>query len=151
MIARADFRTALAALVFLAFLSGCATMSDVQRVKEEGSEGTVKTYSVSADQAWDIAKTVFRWEGADAIEEHREEGYMLTSSGPDLVSWGAVMGAWIKPVSDEATEVTVVSKRRITVNLFTTMTESTFHKRFAQAVAMVNKGETLSLTAPPRE
>jgi len=53
---------------------------------------------------------------------------MLTSSGPDLVSWGAVMGAWIKPVSDEATEVTVVSKRRITVNLFTTMTESTFHK-----------------------
>jgi len=76
---------------------------------------------------------------------------MLTSSGPDLVSWGAVMGAWIKPVSDEATEVTVVSKRRITVNLFTTMTESTFHKRFAQAVAMVNKGETLPLTAPPRE
>jgi len=128
MIARADLRTALVALVFLAILSGCATMSDVQRVKEEGSEGTVKTYPVSAGQAWDIAKTVFRWEGADAIEQHREEGYMLTSSGPDLVSWGAVMGAWIKPVSDEATEVTVVSKRRITVNLFTTMTESTFHK-----------------------
>jgi hypothetical protein len=126
-------------------------MSDVQRVKEEGSGGAVKTYPVSADQAWDIAKTVFRWEGADAIEEHREEGYMLTSSGPDLVSWGAVMGAWIKPVSDKATEVTVVSKRRITVNLFTTMTESTFHKRFAQAVAMVNNGETLPLTAPPRE
>lgn len=151
MIARTDLRTALAALVFLAILSGCATMSDVQRVKEEGSEGTVKTYPVSADQAWDIAKTVFRWEGADAIEEHREEGYMLTSSGPDLVSWGAVMGAWIKPVGNETAEVTVVSKRRITVNLFTTMTESTFHKRFAQAVAMVNKGETLPLTAPPRK
>ncbi len=151
MTARADLRTTLAAIVFLAIMSGCATMSDVQRVKEEGSEGTVKTYPVSADQAWDIAKTVFRWEGADAIEEHREEGYMLTSSGPDLVSLGAVMGAWIKPVSNEATEVTVVSKRRITVNLFTTMTESTFHKRYAQAVAMVNNGETLPLTAPPRE
>jgi hypothetical protein len=54
MTARADLRTTLAAIVFLAIMCGCATMSDVQRVKEKGSEGTVKTYPVSADQAWDI-------------------------------------------------------------------------------------------------
>lgn len=84
-------------LCLVTLLNGCATMSDVTRVKEEGSEGTTKIYPVDADQAWAIAKIVFRWEGSDAIEEHRDQGYMLTSSGMNLVSWGTVMGAWIEP------------------------------------------------------
>jgi hypothetical protein len=88
-------------LAFVALLNGCATMDDVVQVKEAGTEGTTKVYPVNADQAWEISKTVFRWEGADAIEEHRDEDYMLTSSGPNLVSWGAVMGAWIEPVDKE--------------------------------------------------
>jgi hypothetical protein len=142
--------TALFAFVSAAIMSGCATMADVQRVKEEGSEGTTKIYPVTADQAWDIAKAVFRWEGSDAIEEHRSDGYMLTSSGMNLVSAGAVMGAWIKPISTDSTEVTVVTKRRVTVNLFTTLTETTFHDRFAQAVAIVKKGEKLP-SRPPNQ
>jgi len=32
------------------------------------------------------------------IEEHRKEGFMLTSGGMNLVSYGAYMGAWIEPV-----------------------------------------------------
>jgi hypothetical protein len=133
---------------FAALLNGCATMDDVVQVKEAGTEGTTKIYPVSADQAWEISKSVFRWEGADAIEEHRDEGYMLTSSGPNLVSWGAVMGAWIEPVDKENTKVTVVTKRRVTINIATTLTESTYHKRFAQAVEIVNKGQPLPHTKP---
>jgi uncharacterized protein YceK len=140
----------LAILVLATMMSGCATLSDVQKVKEEGSEGTTKTYAVTADQAWDIAKTVFRWEGSDAIEEHRSEGYMLTSSGMNMVSWGAVMGAWIKPLDASNTEVTVVTKRRLTLNVFTTLTEGTFHRRFAQAVGIVKKGDRLP-SQPPAE
>jgi hypothetical protein len=88
----------LVILLMAMLLSGCSTLSDVQRVKEEGSEGTTKTYPVTVDQAWDICKAVFRWEGCDAIEEHRADGYMLTSSGMNMVSVGAVMGAWVKPI-----------------------------------------------------
>ena len=40
-------------------------MGDVVRTKEEG---TVNVCPVNADQPWEIVKTVFRWEGADAIE-----------------------------------------------------------------------------------
>lgn len=130
-------------------LQGCATMQDVVRVKQDGSEGTTAVYSVNKDQAWEIAKTVFRWEGSDAIEEHRNENYMLTSSGMNMVSWGTVMGAWVKPITEEETEVTVVTKRRVTMNLATTLTETTFHKRFAQAVGIVKSGQTLPLTPPP--
>ena len=135
-------------LSLITLLGGCATVNDVIRVKEEGSEGTTKVYSVVFDQAWKIARRVFRWEGADAIEEHKDEGYMLTSSGPNVVSWGAVMGAWVTPIDDKNTEVTVVTKRRISINLATTLTESTYHKRFAQAVEIMKKGEPLPQVAP---
>jgi len=139
--------TALFAIA-LAVFSGCATTNDVIRVKESGSEGTAQGLPVTVGQAWDIAKTVFRWEGADAIEEHKSENYMLTSSGPNLVPSGAVMGAWVERVDDANTKVTVVTKRRISVNVATTLTESKFQKRFAQAVEIVKKGQTLPRIAP---
>ena len=135
-------------LLGVVLLGGCSTMDDVVRVKETGTEGTIQTYPVTFDQAWEIAKTVFRWEGSDAIEEHKDQRYMLTSSGMNLVSWGAVMGAWIDPVDKDNMKVTVVTKRRITINVATTLTETTFHRRFAQAVGMVKKGEPLPRRAP---
>lgn len=132
-------------LLLVSLIGGCATMSDVVRSKDSG---TSQVYPVDADQAWDIARTVFRWEGADAIEEHRKEGYMLTSSGMNFVSMGAVMGAWIDPVSQNTTKVTVVTKRRIATNLATTLTETTFHNRFAQAVDIVKAGKPLPASPP---
>jgi hypothetical protein len=127
------------------WIAGCATMSDVVRSKDEG---TVQVYPVNADEAWEIARTVFRWEGADAIEEHRKENYMLTSSGMNLVSYGAVMGAWVEPVNKDSTKVTVVTKRRLSTNLATTLTEATFHKRFAQAVDIIKAGKPLPPSPP---
>ncbi len=128
--------------------SGCATLNDVVAARESGREGTTKVYPVKPDQAWDIAKTVLRWEGADAIEEHRAQGYMLTSSGMNLVSMGAVMGAWVEAVAPDSSKVTIVTKRRVQTNLFTTLTEGTFHRRFAQAVEIVKQGKPLPRTAP---
>jgi hypothetical protein len=120
-------------------------MGDVARSK---AEGTSKVYPVTADQAWDISKAIFRWEGADAIEEHKTEGYMLTSTGLNWVSYGAVMGAWIDPIDKDNTRVTVVTKRRIATNIATTLTETTFHNRFAQAVDIIKAGKPLPI-APP--
>lgn len=131
--------------VLLALLTGCATMGDVMKSKDEG---TAQVYPVDAEQAWEISRTVFRWEGADAIEEHKADRYMLTSTGMNWVSYGAVMGAWIDAVDKNNTKVTVVTKRRIATNLATTLTETTFHKRFAQAVEIVKKGQRLP-AAPP--
>ena len=73
---------------------------------------------------------------------------MLTSSGMNLVSYGAVMGAWIEPVDRTQTKVTVVTKRRLAMNVATTLTESTFQKRFAQAVDIIKAGKPLPPVAP---
>jgi len=128
-------------------LAGCATLSDVVQEKDKGG-GTVQVYPVDSDQAWKIALTVFRWEGSDAIEEHRDQGYMLTSSGMNFVSAGAVMGAWVEPVGRDQTKVTVVTKRRMATNIATTLTEATFQKRFGQAVALVKAGQPLPMRPP---
>jgi hypothetical protein len=143
--------TIRAALILLVMCisCGCATMHDVVQAKQDGSEGTTRVYEVNKSQAWDIAKTVFRWEGSDAIEEHADKNYMLTSSGMNFVSWGTVMGAWITPVDAKNTRVTVVTKRRVTINIATTLTEGTFHNRFAQAVEIVKLGQSLPQLAPP--
>ena len=73
------------------WLASCQTLSDVVQAKTQGG-GTTQVSPVDANQAWTIAMTVFRWEGSDAIEEHRDQGYMLTSSGMNFLSAGAVMG-----------------------------------------------------------
>jgi len=135
----------LGSVSLLIWFAGCATMGDVAKSK---AEGTSKVYPVTADQAWDISKAVFRWEGADAIEEHKTEGYMVTSSGMNWVSWGAVMGAWIEPIDKDNTRVTVVTKRRIATNIATTLTETTFHDRFAQGVNIIKAGKSLPIASP---
>ena len=126
-------------------LAGCATLADVVRDK---NEGTAKVYPVTFDQAWTIAKAVFRWEGTDAIEEHKDERYMLTSSGMNLVTFGTVMGAWVDPQPDGQMKVTVVTKRRVQTNIFTTLTETTFHNRFAQAIEIIKAGKPLPVQPP---
>lgn len=138
-------------------ITGCATMSDVVQSKERG-RGTSKVYPVNADQAWEIAKTVFRWERADAVEEHRSEGYMLTSSGESLISWGTVMGVWIEPVNNDSTKVTAVIKRKNPTDFLTPLTEVTFHEDFELA-ARIKAGRSFtpappagrSQSAPPEE
>ncbi len=131
-------------IIFLVFI-GCASMSDVLKSKDEG---TVNVYNVTEEQAWKIAITVLRWEDAETIEEHRDEHYLLTTTGADLVSAGTLIGVWIEPVNNKDTKVTVVTKRKMQTNLATGLTETTFHRRYAQAVEIVKSGNSLPIDPP---
>lgn len=69
---------------------------------------------------------------------------MLTSSDINLASYSAVMGAWIESTPKASdTKVTVVTKRRVAINIAITLTESTFHRRFTQAVEIIHKSQPL--------
>jgi hypothetical protein len=121
-------------LLALSLVTGCATMSDVVKARNEGER---RLYPVTCDQAYDIAGKIFRSEGSDAIEDHRAEGYILTSSGANRLTWGTFMGAWTEPATPGHCLVTVLTKRRMALNAATTLTETTSHNRFAQAVAEI--------------
>jgi len=138
----------LALIALSSLFTGCATMADVIEAKPKG---TTDVYPVNADRAWEISKAVFRWEGTDTIEEHRDQSYMLTSSGMNGFTAGTLMGAWVEPVDTDHTKVTVVTKRRIATNLATTLTEGTYNRRLTQAVGIVQSGKPLPAQAPAYE
>ena len=131
----------LVLLLVFAFIVGCAAMSDVVKSKQNGQ---INVYSINADQAWEIAKTVFRWAKADAVEEHRKESYLAASSGAN------VMVAWIEPMDKKIIRVTVASKRRLPINPFTDLTETDFHNYFAQGVEILKSGKSLP-SSPPKK
>ncbi|WP_394790144.1 hypothetical protein [Rhodoferax sp.] len=138
-----------AALVCAVFSSGCTSMmSEVVAAKEHGSEGLTVEYPITENQAWGIAKTVLREAGAQAIEEHREQAYMLTTSPNTLGVSGALVGVWIGKGRASGTAVTVISKRQIKSALFVAPTESKLQDRFAQAVGQLRKDLTYMLVVP---
>jgi len=127
-------------LLGFAALSACgATLHDTAASK---GEGTSEVYAVSPAQAWIVAHNVLRARQVDAIEDHPAEGYMLTSApGDGIVGGGCFIGVWIEstPPAPYA-RVTVVSKRRGKLSVTTGLTEATFHRDFAQAIAMAPPG-----------
>lgn len=130
-----------AGLVCAVLSSGCTSlMSEVVAAKAQGNEGVTVEYPITESQAWDIAKTVLREAGAQAIEEHRAEAYMLTSSPNTLGVSGALVGVWISKGGASTTAVTVISKRQIKSALLVAPTETKLHSQFAQAVAQLRKG-----------
>ncbi len=132
----------------LSMLTGCMTsMSDILTARQNG-EGETKTYAVPMNQAWEISKSVFRWEKTETIEEHQLEGYMLTSAGQNMISAGAVIGAFFEKVDTANTKVTIITKRRMATNLATGLTEGTYHKRFQQAVDILKEGKQLPIQPP---
>jgi hypothetical protein len=127
-------------------LTGCATTRGVVQSKERG-KGTSKVYPVNTDEAWEIVKTVFRWEETEDVEDHRAEGYMLARSGDSLTSWGTVMGVWIEPVRKDKTKVTVVVKRKNPGEILPPLTEASFHDDFEMAARM-RAGRSFSPVQP---
>jgi hypothetical protein len=131
-------------------ITGCgATMADVFREHRSGG-GTSVVYDIPLNDAYDIGRTVFEWEVGEHIELHRDEGYLVTSTDVDMFKDATLMGAWFEEAGGGKTKVTVVTKRRNPFQMTTTLTERTFHRRFAQALAIVESGESLPEDPPPR-
>ena len=141
-----NMRTTWTLIITILLLTSCATTNSVVKAKDKG-KGTTKVYDISFEQAWDVAKRSFRWAGADAVDEYKSEGYMLTSKGMNLVTSGSVMGAWVEQNGSKST-VTVISKRRISTQLATGMTEGKFHKYFEAGVNILKSGQPLPAAAP---
>lgn len=129
----------------LALAAGCVTFTDVVREKDEG---TARRYPVTTDQAWEIAKTVFRWGGAARIVEQRAEGYILASDTDDRQAEGTVMAAWVERDPDGVTRVTVRTRTRMLLNPAALLTEEGFHRRFVQAMRLVQEGKPLPVQPP---
>jgi hypothetical protein len=128
----------MACLLIWVCATACATTSDIVRAKAQG-KGTSRVYPLNVEKAWEISKTVFRFEGQKEVDEHRSEGYMVARTGESTMSSGALVGVWIEAVDGDNTRVTVVIKRRDPTELSVQVTETDFHENFVLAWRMYLK------------
>jgi hypothetical protein len=126
---------ALAAAAILAW--SCATKQDIVITKLRGRTNG-RVYPVTFDQAWAISKAIFKLEPTEALEEHRADGYILTSQDASGLSPGTYMGVFIEP-GDRAGEstVTFIARRRTPTQAYPALNEALFHKKFAALVELV--------------
>jgi hypothetical protein len=134
-------------VLMLVLAAGCVTSTDMV---QEKNDGVARRYPVTTDQAWEIAKTVFRWGGAQRLVEHRAEGYMLASDTDDAQAQGqgTVMAAWVERDPDGVARVTVRTRNRMLLNPTVLLTEEGFHERFARAARLVQEGKPLPAQPP---
>jgi hypothetical protein len=126
----------LLALSALVALGSCANRQDVLRTKLQG-KGVAHTYEVTFDQAWSIASTIFRLEPTEPIEDHRSEGYMLTSQNPGPMSSGAYLGVFFEPAGEKGTRVTFVVRRQSATQAYPFLNEAAFHHKFEELVHLM--------------
>jgi hypothetical protein len=140
------------AIALMVALAGCSTsMVGMQVQKAERNAGKSQTYAVDYERAWDISRAILHWAGGDTIEEHRSEGYMLSATGMSGFTSGTLMGVWLEKCEPDQVKVTVVTRKKWTVELGMDLTEDEFHTQFAMTLDIVSRGEPIPLRAPSPE
>jgi hypothetical protein len=137
-VSKSRFLRATAIAIVLALLSfaGCATKRDVVIAKVRG-RGTERVYPVTVDQAWLISKAILSLEPTEKIDEHKSEGYMLTSDDSSALTPSTYMGVFIERDGPVSAKVTFVTRRRTPTQSFASLTEGTFHRKFAELVELI--------------
>jgi len=135
-------RVALALLITLIWIGGC--------LRQWVGMGHV--YPVRADQAWEVAQAVLRWNGAGVIEGKFDDQYMIVTAGERII------GVSVEAVDTQQAKVSISAVRRGPFsssgypqkpfkNLLG-LTEEKFHKDFVQGMEIVKAGKPLPAEAP---
>jgi hypothetical protein len=127
--------------------AGCAGEREDVLSAHDAHEGEVRVFNVGMDQAWAAARAALRWNHADAIEEHRADGYMLATAGVSGWSWGAAMGVWFEAANAQGTQVRAIVSRRLATNVFG-QSEDMLLDDIAKAVTLEKQGQPLPDTDP---
>lgn len=139
-------------LVAIFLAGGCASRQqlseEIVNARKAGTMGMTKVYPVDTKQSWEITLAVFRWEKTDEIEEHRDENYIITSTGMKMAVYGSVMGVWIEPADSVSSKITVIAKRRVESDKFTMLNAETFFRRFEQGMKILKDGKKLPVLPP---
>jgi hypothetical protein len=128
-------------------LGACAgNRKDVLDAHNAG-KGTEQVFDAPLDQAWDASRAALRWNNAQAIEEHRDQGYMIGTAPMQGFSNGASIGVWLSPAGDASTRVRVIVSRAYALN-WTGQTESGVLEDMGKAVTLEKAGKPLPEQSP---
>jgi hypothetical protein len=133
------------ALVALLLASACAPVGTMATVIDEKEKGAAVVYPIGPDRAWELAVDVLRRGGANAIEEHRDQHYLLTSTSPSPTEAGvgAYVGIWIQATDAHHPMVTCVMRWKKLTSLPGPLTEKRFHVQLQRALGSGSPGQVI--------
>lgn len=98
--------TALAAC--LAAAAGCSTP---QTVAEQRGQGSRQVYSAPFNAVWRAAIDAAQLGDLQIIETDRDAGFISSRRGVRIETFGENVGIWVTPLSENQTEVEVISRQ----------------------------------------
>lgn len=105
---------AILAVLVIASFAGCAS---VEVAKEGQGTGEKRTYRASVDRVWAAIPGAIAQTGGSVKESDRAKCSVLAEYGVSLVSWGERVGVFCYGRSANETEVEVVSRRAVGMNI----------------------------------
>lgn len=116
----------LAILIMPLMLQACASHDSAI-----GSKGTgiSVTYDASYDKTWDASLEAVNETGGSIVSKDKETGKVAASYGVTAFSWGERVALFVKSIGKKQTEVEVVSKRAVAVNVTAADWEPKIHSK----------------------
>ncbi len=133
-----------AAIIGSALVLACGVdRIDVQHAHASGA-GTVKTYDVGFDTAWQAAHAALRWSGAGTPQDHLDQHYVVTNDpSSSAASYGQQVGIWLEPLAATQTRVNVVVLESTTTADTGGPDERVVQQDIEKAVSMLVSGQPL--------
>jgi hypothetical protein len=113
-------------------LQGCTTLNDAKKAR---GEGVRKIYLVNSESAWDASVMTLMMLNLEITDHSKSEGYILARRGVSAFSYGEHVAVFLKPITSNDTEIEVVSKRAVKMNLSAPDWSESFHEHIRRNLA----------------
>jgi hypothetical protein len=95
-------------IAFIVMITGgCAS---TETVKEAEGEGISRSFSYAFEPVYEATISAAKEKELEVVESDKKSGRLILAHGVTLWSWGERIAVFVKPLSNNETEVEVVSK-----------------------------------------
>ena len=88
-------------------VGGCAS---TETVKEAEGQGVTRVYHYAYEPVFNATLAAAKTRELEVVERDKNSGKVILSHGVTLWSWGERIAIFIRPLTDDTTEVEIVSK-----------------------------------------
>lgn len=101
-------------IALMPLLGGCNTLGNA---KDSRGDGMARVYPSSHEQVWRVVPRAANDLDLSIAGMYEDEGYILAERGATMMSWGERVAIFVDAIGPASTQVEVVSKRAVAVNI----------------------------------
>ena len=112
-------------------LQACAAADSAKYAK---GQGMTQVYAASYDDTWDASIAAVDVTSGTIVEQDKTAGSIVAKYGVTAFSWGERVAVFLKSLGKNQTEVEVVSKRAVGVNVTAANWEDDIHENISKTL-----------------